>query len=422
MSARPTIFHTALAALGRSKPKTLAQRVLHKFRNAQNTCATPPPRTRSGRMPGRPQGAASKQSQIDSSCAASKPSIYGAEDMRLYSKTRVQTDAITALFLARNCVAKRHSSGRAERPAASAESPERPSRPNSLRGRVVAIAVTVCSMLFLAATPQAFALSKHTFSNYISGEGTSALSNPADVAVEESSGDVYVSDPANHRVEKFDSAGHFILMLGSEVNKTAVEEGATRASEENVCPAAGHPSDECQPGTAGPAPGAFEGSGGHLFLAVDNSTGPSVGDLYVGDPGDSLVQKFGPDGNLIPPGSTAASSKALPVERRTNFAPANLDRAFRDLPSLPPAPSTSPAAHPPSTSSPPMAPSSPSSAIQDPTVAKPMNGLKAAGDSPSIKRAASSSTSSKAKVTASNSCLPSANRSAASPPASPTSP
>lgn len=125
---------------------------------------------------------------------------------------------------------------------------------------------------------------------------------PSDVAIDQASGDVYVADPRAHRVEKFNAAGDFLLMFGKEVNKKKVEEHASEA-EQDVC-AAG---EECQEGTAGSAPGAFEGLFGgasgtenaRLFLAVDNSTGPSAGDVYVGDPGDSVVSKFTAGGALV---------------------------------------------------------------------------------------------------------------------------
>ena len=35
------------------------------------------------------------------------------------------------------------------------------------------------------------------------------------------------------------------------------------------------------------------------FVAVDSSSGPSAGDVYVGDTGSSLIQKFDPSGNLL---------------------------------------------------------------------------------------------------------------------------
>ena len=60
------------------------------------------------------------------------------------------------------------------------------------------------------------------------------LLEPQDVEVDQTSHDIYVADSGNHRVEKFDSAGTFLLMFGKEVNRTAVEN--SRAADVNVCP------------------------------------------------------------------------------------------------------------------------------------------------------------------------------------------
>lgn len=139
-----------------------------------------------------------------------------------------------------------------------------------------------------------------------------------------SQGDVYVSDGANHRVEKFDSSGHFLLMFGKEVNKTAVEEGATRSSEDGVCPAAGHPADVCQPGTAGTAPGSFGGGANGapeaMSLAVDNSAAAGV---YVGDLSDGTVTKFDESGHLI---TSWASGGQLDGSTVTTPLPGPFDR------------------------------------------------------------------------------------------------
>ena len=149
-----------------------------------------------------------------------------------------------------------------------------------------------------------------TYSNSFSGTDTNALSEPVALAVDDSGGpsqgDVYVSDPANHRVEKFTPSGEFILMIGKEVDKTAVESHQSEA-EQDVCTAAS--GDDCQAGTPGTAAGAFTEP---QFLAVDDSAGASAGDLYVGDRGATLtlpgrepfqaeanVQKFDPQGDLV---------------------------------------------------------------------------------------------------------------------------
>ncbi len=169
-------------------------------------------------------------------------------------------------------------------------------------GHIAALGALAVAFFALSAS-SASALSKHVFSTSFAGSGTNALSNPSDVDIDQATGDVYVTDPENHRIEKFDASGNFILMFGKGVDSTTGGDVCTAAS-----------GDVCQAGAKGSEPGAFDGEfettitvGGlitpvteeRLFLAVDNSGGPSAGDVYVGDPGDSVVQKFDSEGNLI---------------------------------------------------------------------------------------------------------------------------
>jgi hypothetical protein len=132
----------------------------------------------------------------------------------------------------------------------------------------------------------------YVFSTTFAGSGTTALSAPTGIAVDNSAGasngDVYVTDTANHRVEKFDSAGNFLLMFGKGVN--------SGSGNPDVCTNAGAPTDICQAGSAGTAAGQFTTPS---FVAVDSSSGPSSGDVYVGDTGSNLVQKFDPSGDLL---------------------------------------------------------------------------------------------------------------------------
>jgi hypothetical protein len=132
------------------------------------------------------------------------------------------------------------------------------------------------------------------------------LSGPTDLAEDQATHDLYVTDPANHRVEEFDRSGEFLLMFGKEVNKTAVENHSSTEAEQNLCTAASH--DICQPASAAPPTGATPpevtdvAAGQFLtptYIAVDNSTGPSAGDLYVADTGTHLVSKFDSAGHLI---------------------------------------------------------------------------------------------------------------------------
>ena len=140
---------------------------------------------------------------------------------------------------------------------------------------------------------KSFTTPTHVFTATFAGSGANALSNPSAVAVDEGSHDVWVTDPANHRVEKFSAAGAFILMIGKGVDLT---------TGGNLCTAAsGH---SCQPGVSATSPGAFKSPD---QLAVDNSAGPSAGDLYVADIGDALVSKFDSSGNLLASWGDAAS-------------------------------------------------------------------------------------------------------------------
>ncbi|MGA8744563.1 MAG: NHL repeat-containing protein [Solirubrobacterales bacterium] len=143
-------------------------------------------------------------------------------------------------------------------------------------------------MLLCAAAPASGNVS-HAFSGTIGAEGSTPpnpypLLNPTDVAIDQASHDIYVADTGNYRVEKFDSSGHFLLMFGEDVNKT---------TGGNVCTA--ESGNTCQPGTASSAAGGFEQP---TSLAVDNYPG-GQGDVYVGDSGDSLAQKFNSAGRLI---------------------------------------------------------------------------------------------------------------------------
>jgi WD40 repeat protein len=102
--------------------------------------------------------------------------------------------------------------------------------------------------------------------------GVSVDNDPLSVSYE----DVYVPDPGNNRVEKFDSSGDFLGMFGKEVN----EDGA------NLCVAG----EKCQPGKEGNGAGEFDDITGAIAVG-------SNGDVYVG--GSERVQVFGPEGVFV---------------------------------------------------------------------------------------------------------------------------
>src|SRR5882724_3827098 len=114
------------------------------------------------------------------------------------------------------------------------------------RSLSVSSALIATSLALSVSSAQA--LSKHVFSTSFAGSGTNALANPSDVDVDQATGDVYVSDPENHRVEKFSASGQFILMFGKGVDATTGGDVCTAAS-----------GDTCQAGAKGSLPGAFDG-------------------------------------------------------------------------------------------------------------------------------------------------------------------
>lgn len=110
------------------------------------------------------------------------------------------------------------------------------------------------------------------------------------VAVNELTGDVYVADTENHRIDEFSESGAFIRAFGADVGGPGVDVCTT------TCVAGAGASSE---------PGAFRGP---RVVAVDNSTGPSAGDVYVADidsvetrapDPNTVISKFDEDGNLI---------------------------------------------------------------------------------------------------------------------------
>jgi DNA-binding beta-propeller fold protein YncE len=125
----------------------------------------------------------------------------------------------------------------------------------SVRRGVVFFAVLVG--LALTASP-AMALETHVFSKSFGGSGASALSDPAGVAVAQSTGEVYVVDSTDDRVEIFSASGAFISAFG----------GSGSADGQLDVPSE---------------------------IAVDSSGG-MPGDVYVLDAGNGRVEAFNAKG------------------------------------------------------------------------------------------------------------------------------
>jgi hypothetical protein len=159
--------------------------------------------------------------------------------------------------------------------------------------------LTLASALVASAPAQAL-ISGHAY-DFTFGAGIGAgngqfETSPGDniwgmgIAVDQSTGDVYVADPNNSRIQKFSASGQFLQTWGYGV--------ANGSNESQVCSA---PS-ACQKGLYGAAPGQFRNP---TSIAVDNSGGESDGAVYVADTyargpeGLNAVLKFTSNGTYL---------------------------------------------------------------------------------------------------------------------------
>ncbi|HME02236.1 MAG TPA: hypothetical protein VKG38_04300, partial [Solirubrobacteraceae bacterium] len=120
------------------------------------------------------------------------------------------------------------------------------------------------------------------------GSGAGQLRGPSGVAVSEATGEVYVSDTLNNRIEVFGPRGEFIAVWGFGV--------ANGENKAEVC------SSSCKAGIPGAGKGQLKGP---TEIAVDNSTSPtdpSRGDVYViadPTPEHAHVAKFSAGGEAL---------------------------------------------------------------------------------------------------------------------------
>jgi DNA-binding beta-propeller fold protein YncE len=128
------------------------------------------------------------------------------------------------------------------------------------------------------------------------GQFRSSSSALMSVAVDSASHDVYVLDGENHRVQKFDATGGFLLAFGDGVNSGT-------SGNPSVCTNAGPPTDVCKAGTQGSGTGQ---------IAAESRIGiEGSGTVYVlGDV--NRLQKFDASGILLETLALAPSDLGLP--------------------------------------------------------------------------------------------------------------
>lgn len=119
---------------------------------------------------------------------------------------------------------------------------------------------------------------------------------PRGIGVDPASGDVYVADQLNYRVEKFTAWGDFLRAWGWDVVASGPNDNGDGFE---VCV----PSEEdvCKEGQAGTGAGEFgsDSAGGISGEGPQGIAVDSAGDLWVNDWSNRRVEKFGPEGEFL---------------------------------------------------------------------------------------------------------------------------
>ena len=142
----------------------------------------------------------------------------------------------------------------------------------------VSMIVTMAAGASPALAGEAHPIIEHT------GFETDTFANPNGIAVDESTGDVYVADLGTDTVSKFDASGNRLTSRAAQDAQRYVKgnELDCHARQSFAFPLSAHDT-----------PAA---------IAVDNSTAssdPSAGDLYVMDAGHGVIDKFSPGGEYL---------------------------------------------------------------------------------------------------------------------------
>jgi RHS repeat-associated protein len=119
------------------------------------------------------------------------------------------------------------------------------------------------------------------------GSGAGQLISPSAIAID-SLGKIDVTDTGNNRVAQFNEKGEFVEVFGTNVNKTKVEAGGT-ALEKNRCTASS--GNVCQAGAGGSAEGEIAEPIGITTTGSQN--------MFVVERKNNRVEKFNPQAELL---------------------------------------------------------------------------------------------------------------------------
>jgi hypothetical protein len=122
--------------------------------------------------------------------------------------------------------------------------------------------------------------------------GAGAFNYPNSVAVDPRTGELYVAELSNARVQELTKTGAFVSMFGWDVNETRDRETTVAQAKRNVCTATSK--DVCKAGVPGAGAGQLETP---VSVAVD----PLTGDIYVLEieTGDFRLEKYTREGRFL---------------------------------------------------------------------------------------------------------------------------
>jgi hypothetical protein len=155
----------------------------------------------------------------------------------------------------------------------------------------------------------------------VQGAGAGMFNAPEGIAIDQVSGDLYVRDGANARVQQFTADGAFVRAWGWDViaNGSASDPGNVTGFQ--VCETAA----DCKAGTSGGGPGQLssaESVGGAIAVAPAGS--PTAGHVFVGDPGGGFslgkrVLEFGAQGGFVRAWGWNVAPTATPGDTGSGF-------------------------------------------------------------------------------------------------------
>ena len=160
-----------------------------------------------------------------------------------------------------------------------------------------------------AGASPALAGEAHPFLREFGRSATEAFSNPNGIAVDESTGDVYVADIGTDTVYKFDANGNPVNFTSAALGtRNALTGAATPARSFSFPTVYGSPAAIAVDNACVQHTPALTGKACEEF-------DPSAGDLYVMDAGHGVIDKFSPEGKYLSqiggfPPSTGSASKA----------------------------------------------------------------------------------------------------------------